>query len=354
MWPGEDDEQVPHVTAKLPPRLDRAFVAMPRGGVLAVGGCEDRVPNDKAEAVACGLECARGCPPALPDDEAWWLEPDGTEQQLSGALEGILAPRPILLPGSDGSPLLVAARASDPRTPRLFRFNPWAQTFVEADVPTGLRLPRPGHAQPIAIDPDAFVWIDESDQHGELFGLRLGTRNRYTQDLALVLLSDPSDPTRPLHLVPDRPLRRELDEKYNGRLWLVPHEPRVTVAVADTDYGDVTVRVKLAEPSAASGIDESFPPVVVLGEVELGGEACPWVEANPAVGESVNEKLRRLTEQSGVSIPSIVRRGTRAELQYAGERRTCTVPQGRLSLALRAGSGRSVIAELEVLRGAIE
>lgn len=322
-----------HTTRSLPPRFDRAFVAMPGGGVLAAGGCADRAPETPEEAAECRAACVRGCPPA-PDSthpsgyDAFWLDSEGNEHALPRALAGIAAPRPILLPGSDGSPWLIAATEEEPERPRLFRFDPWSQRFSAADVPPELRLPRPGFPLPIAIDPDAFVWLDESERHGELYGLRLGTRNRYTRDLALVLASDPDDPRRPLHLVPDRPLRDE--ERYDGRLRLLPGG--ASVWVADADYGDVTLRITLLEPPSA-------PPIVVLGGVELGGGACAW----PGSGAPATPDA---------AIATLSRRGTQVELEYRGERRRCAVPEGRLSVALRAPDGPSVISELELQRGA--
>ncbi|HKY35961.1 MAG TPA: hypothetical protein VJN18_08485 [Polyangiaceae bacterium] len=320
----------PLTTRGLPPRLDRAFVAMPGGGVLAVGGCQKQDAIHAADTPTCSDTRY----------DAWWLDPDGEAHELVGALDGILAPRPILLPGSDGSPWLIASLASDPSIPRLFRFNPWAQGFAQADVPLGLRLPRPGFPEPIAIDPDAFIWIDEDDQRGELLGVRFGTRNRYTQDLALVLLSDASDPSRPLHLVPDRPPSAEGSVRYDGRLWFTAATKGtgITVSVADTDYADVTVRVHLAEANDALDIPESVPPIIILGEVAFGSDDCPWpVEGTP--------------DGSG---PWLLRRGSRVDLHYRGEHKACTAPEGRRTLALRAGNGDSVITEIEVLRGAPE
>jgi hypothetical protein len=324
------------LSREVAPRFERAFVATEGGGVLAVGGCEDRPPASDQDARACAASCSHGCPPLGGQYEAWWIDRDGAATPVR--LEGISAPRPLLLPGSDGSPWLVAAEASAPEKPRLFRFNPWAAGFEPANVPDDLRLPRPGTPEPLAFERDAFVWVDEADAQGQLLGLRLGTRNRYARDLALVGLSDPIDPTRPQHLVPDRPLGAAAS--YDGALRLIgaafraeqapPNtDPDVTIRVADTDYGDVTVKLQ---------IGEGAPPRVLLGETELGGVACPWPDGT-----------RRGAD---FELPTVRRSGMRAELLFHGGGQACQVENGRLQLALRAGDGVSTITELDVQRGA--
>lgn len=317
----------------IPPRFERAFVAMSGGGVLAVGGCEDRPAGSAEDAERCAASCSRGCPP-LGGYDAWWLAADGAATQVS--LDGISAPRPILLPGSDGSPWLVAANLETASEPRLFRFDPWAQRFVSARVPEGIRVPRPGTTAPVAIDTDTFVWIDDERGHGELVGMRLSTRNRYVQDQGLVLLYDPEDPRRPQHLVPDRPLGRAA--RYAGALELFgaafraqlaepDFEPDVTIRVADADYADVTVKLRVKGDAL---------PLVVLGDALLGGPDCPWPEGSSSGGD-----FDSLT---------VARKSTRAELRFRGAARVCSVKPGRLTLGLRANSGASVVTQLDVLR----
>jgi hypothetical protein len=334
-WLSPDGEQNLRVPTVLLARYDQAFVATPGGGVLAVGGCEE-VEGELTEQQSkqCRAVCRRGCPPhdAAGNDayDAWWLDAQGQPSEVT--LTGIAAPQPLLLPGSDGSPWLVAALTSEPGTPRLFRFNPWTRRFSLADVPAGLRLPRPGLPRPLAIDTDAFVWVDDGDEHGELLGLRLGTRNRYAQDLALVLLSDPLEPTRPLHLVPSRPLRG--DEAYDGQLRLQPSDDDpLTVYVADADFADFVANVQLAELGP-----DSVPPRIVLGNVEVGGAGCAWPEGTRPGGSTGEAELRR--------------RGSELELRYGGRARSCAGPEGRVSLGLRAGASSSVVTELRVVRGA--
>ena len=192
--------------------------------------------------------------------------------------------------------------------------------------------------EPLALDPDQFVWLDEADDRGQVLGLRLGTRSRYAQDLALVLLSAPTDPTRPQHLVPDRPLGAAAS--YDGARTLSgaafrakqdpPNtDPDVTIRVADTDYGDVTLTLHVLGDAL---------PRVLLGETELGGSACPWPDGKSSGGD--------------FDLPTVLRSGARAELLFHGAGRACQVEGGRLELALRAGDGVSVITQLDVQRGA--
>lgn len=289
---------------QLPSKLGRAFVAMPGGGVLAVGGT-----------------------PPEPMHDVYWIDPEGNATDLEGALAGIAAPEPILLPGSDGSPWLVAALDGAPDVPRLFRFDPWNQRFTLSSAPVDLRLPRSGFPAPIAIDPDAFAWLDEVGERGELLGLRLGTRSRFSQDVALVLRSDPLDPSRPVHLAPDRPLMTMLSDVYTAARLTLDAASGVTVLVTDTDYADVTVTVH---------VDPSSPalPVVVLGETLLGGKACRWNDSGDA-----DEP------------PTVVRSGELAELRYRGKSVRCAVAAGRLSLGLRAEGKSAIVTQLDIRRG---
>jgi hypothetical protein len=315
------------------PRFERAFVATSGGGVLAVGGCEDRPAASSEDAAACKAACSIGCPPLGGSYDAWWIAADGSATPVS--LEGISAPHPLLLPGSDGSPWLVAASASTPEKPQLFRFNAWAGRFQPALVPESVKLPRPGMPQPVALGPDAFVWLDDDESAGLLVGLRLGTRNRFTQDLALVLLSDPIE-TRPQHLVPEAPPGSAVS--YNGKLtlsgvaWRTARDPDdsapdVTVRVADTDYADVTVKLH---------VERGAPPLLLLGDTQLGGADCPWPAGNAVGGD--------------FDLPTVVRQGGRAQLLFQGGHQSCPVATGRLELGLRASEGESVIQRLDVQR----
>jgi hypothetical protein len=319
-----DDTQA---SSDLAPRFDRAFVATAGGGVLAVGGCEDRPATSAEDAAACAA-CGHGCVPLDANFDtkydAWWIDQDGAVTEVP--LDGISAPRPILLPGSDGRPWLVAADAKAPEKPQLYRFNPWLDppVFEPTTVASGARLPTPGMPEPLALGPDAFVWIDDSEGQGQLLGLRLGTRNRYTQDLSLVLAADQFAPEIPRHLVPDRALGDAVS--YDGKLTL--GNPNVTVLVADADYADVTIKLQLRGGDL---------PVVLLGTTPLGGAECPWPDGEQIGGEA--------------DLPTILRHGAQAQLRFHGGAQACAVAPGRLQLAVRAGDGVTTIAELDVERG---
>jgi hypothetical protein len=304
------------------PRFDRAFVALEGGGVLAVGGCEDRPPASEADAAVCE-RCSHGCRPLGGSYDAFWIDAAGSATPLS--LSGISAPRPLLVPGSDGRPWLIAATERDPEAPALFRFDPWSASFDEVPLAGGTRLPRPGMPAPLTLEPDTFLWLDDEGDQGALFGLRLGARSRYAQDVPLILLSDPLEPSVPLHLVPTAAPSDAV--RYTGLLEL--NDPAVSVRVADTDYAELTLRLRVR--SAAL-------PVVLLGDAELGGRACPWPSGERRGGD--------------FDWPILVRSGSRAQLRFHGETADCDAPSGRVTVALRAGPSPCEVSELAVLRTA--
>lgn len=333
--PGEwlSSEAVPQATLDaeaVPARYGRAFAALVGGGVLAVGGCEDRAP-ERDERQRCTELCERGCPP-MHGYDAHWIAADGSVTSV--ALDGIAAPRPILLPGSDGSPWLVASPLNEPTAQVLYRFNPWDGGFYAVSAPGELRLPRAGFPEPVVVAPDTFVWLDDVGEVGQLLGLKLGTRNRFAQDVALVAQPDEQVRSRPLHLAPERPLTAA--ERYDGRLHLSSEaKPATVVRITDTDYADVTVQIHLLDDGGAA----SVPPVVLLDDVPLGGENCAWPDGDARGGDA--------------DVPTLARKAEHVELRFHGARRACAAPKSRVSLGFTAGAGDSLITRVDVLREAV-
>jgi hypothetical protein len=279
---------------EMPARYDRAFVAMPGGGVLAVGGCEARAPRDDAEAEACAEACRSGCPPR-PGYDAWWITRDGEPRALEFDLA---APRPLLLGGEGGTPILATGA---PGERRLYRFDPWHARFdaLPVTVPAPPRAGLPA----ASVDVEALVWLAETAEGVLLEGLRVGTRNRFARDVLLVTQADPEFPDRPLHLAPDR----GLDELagYDGALWFT-EGAAARVYVAATDYADVSLEIDF----------EGEPPRVWLGQSELGGTLCPF--------------------PSGESPIWVIRSGSTARLRAGAATTQCDVAAGRLNVAFAA------------------
>ena len=292
-----------------------AFAALPGGAVLAAGN---------------GGYNAFG----QPGPQAYWVSPEGLVEVIplpnfgSDPPDGARAP--LLIPASDGAPFLVLG---PPDAQRILRFNPWAKTpaerFESADIDIAAPLPAERMPKPLAIDPGAFVWLAPEGDHNSLFGLRHDTRGRYTRDLALLQQTDPNDPERPLHVVPDfRPSADSL--VYDDRLRLggdgsVPTERIASVFVTDTVYADIDLTLEL---------ESGPPPLVLLGDVELGGPGCAWPEPGAAP-----EALR------------VLRRGSGVILIRGGAQRTCEAREGRLPIGLKQGGAEpSVVTTITIRR----
>jgi hypothetical protein len=86
------DDSCPHEPpdAELTARHHRAFVAMPGGGALTVGGCEPAAEQDPTCVTACGD--GFGCPAATTD--AKWIAPDGEPPTDIAIRPGARAARP--------------------------------------------------------------------------------------------------------------------------------------------------------------------------------------------------------------------------------------------------------------------
>ncbi len=315
----------------LPPRFNRALVARPGGGGLAVGGCEDRAP---LAGEACSARCgtlpdeladslagrARGCPPASFD--VWWIRDDGGVTPLPDLPPGIDASRPALIAASDAAPWLIAGE-------RVLRFDPWTGRFAVAGLPERITLPE-DVASPVAIDTGAFAWLSEGIASPSglpevtLRSFRHGTRSRFESDTPLL-------PDGALHLAPNQapvlPEGSESDVRYDGALHL--RGVGAQAFVTDTTYADVELELVLS-----SGV----PPFVTLDDVRVTWSNVPTVEAP-----------RTLTL-------TLRRRGDVIELTHGADspraRQTVRALRGarvRLGLA-GAGAGDSEISRIEIRR----
>jgi hypothetical protein len=287
----------------IPARFDRAFVAMPGGSVLAVGGCEDREPEFDEDCDAC----RRGCPPA--EFDAYWIEQTGEVRPVELSVS---APRPLLLPGTDGSPWLFVETELGVRT---LRFNPFRATF-EAHADIG-RVPDPKLVMPVSIAPDHFVWIGPGDLPA-LFGFRASTRSRYSNDVGLVATTQPLDPLWPAHLSPDRAPSNGL---YTERAFEL--EPGgAVVYVTDALYGDVAIEVEF----------DAGPPPALL----FGGATTPCTFPDEVATSS--ERAR------------FVRVGSAFSFERAGTINRCEGPSGDFPVGLRAGAAATRVSGLSLER----
>jgi hypothetical protein len=275
-------------TLSLPPRFDRAFIGLPGGAALAVGGCEDRTGT---AGETCSIWCARGCPPP-PDPvtgqryDAFWIAADGSVTALDFPFS---AARPVLLPGSDGRPWLIASGLDEFGQPlpdrfALYRFDPWQKQFIASDLDLALgESLTPTSFAPIGAD--AFAWLDHDVDGPVLRGARLGLRSAFSNDVPLVALRDGAG--NPAHLAPDHPPDAGL--QYDGTLELqvAASATPACVWVADAEYADFSAQI------AFSSAD---PPSLRLGPqgisaVELGRGSAPC--ELPSTGEPGTIRLRR-------------------------------------------------------------
>jgi len=275
----------------LPARFDRAYAALPGGAVLAVGGCEDRAADAGED---CASECERGCPPRPSGPfaqryDAFWIAPDGALTQLSLPLR---AGRPSLLPGSDGSPWLVAD--SDSNQPTLYRFDPWHVEFEP--VATELGLEAQASARFVAMGLDSFAWLSADARGVILGGLRWGTRSAFSSDVPLVTLRDPDDPSRPAHLVSDHAPSADLTyEDGPGALAFAPSasgRAKTCVWISDALFANFSAEFAFTSsqsPSLRLGSTEFVDPKAENGS---GGCQLPALSANSEGGRILLERRR--------------------------------------------------------------
>jgi hypothetical protein len=304
----------------LPRRFDRAFVALPGAGFLALGGCEDRAP---APGEDCSAVCVRGCPP--PTYDAYWISSDGAVTALDFSIP---APAPILLPGSDGRPWLIASEsdvsgAAAPTNYALYRFDPWLASFARESADLGLS----GKSQAPRFVPtgtDAFLWLDEPDAASVLTSARFGARGPFARDVGLVLATDALTPGRPAHMAPDRPPERALT--YTGALH-IEAGAAACVWITDTTYADFSLDLS----------NSGEPPRLRLGPDEIGGDTCAWPAADEDAGTGQTLHLSRT--------------GSSVTLTRGGQTRMCTVSSARVSIGVCAPlSAQSVVHGLSIER----
>jgi hypothetical protein len=313
----------------LTPLPNRTFVALPGGGALTVASCETECGSD-AEACACprGLEASwitgddppRATPVELPETDAC--------REAQAELV------PLLVPGSDGAPWLIATSA-DTRPACLFRFNPWPADYgastpgsaprFEGPLEVPLDPPPDPRVTPLSLGPDSFVWVTAREPGG-LHGARFGGRGVLSQDSPAL-----GGVAAPAHLAPDRPVpvgdaAPPLYE--NSVLTLTTSSPTLTVWATDALYEDATVSLVIR----AQG-EGNRPPTLHFGKTLLGSAApCSWpsLPASPAEGS--------------VSL-SAVRRGGQVTLRAGSASANCEVGPGALAVGLSAPAGGACSAD---------
>ncbi len=316
-------------SVELPARFDRAWVALPGGAALAVGGCEDRSPEAGED---CSQWCARGCPPT-PDPmtkqryAAFWVAADGSVSELDFPFS---AARPTLLSGSDGRPWLVSAGIDeDGNAARgnfvAYRFDPWQKSFVQTDLDLGSPASE-GNARFVSTGPDAFVWFEQDASGPVVQGARWGTRSTFVTDVALVTLRDEEDSRRPAHLAPDHvPSESVRYDSVHGVLELAQVSDaasRPCVWVTDAEYANFSARIAFSSDT---------PPTLGLG-----------VTAVSEAGDNDQTSACRLpvADTSAGGSLELLRRGTRLRINLGAASVTCDVPDARVPLGVcgsRAG-----------------
>lgn len=243
-------------STSLPPRFDRAFVSLPGGAALAVGGCEDRPPDPGED---CSQSCIHGCAPT-PDPttqqsyDAFWLASDGSITRLDFPHD---AAQPVLIQGSDGRPWLIAAAEDDsgnpiPHSLGLYRFDPWQKHFDAVDLDLGLNQSIT-ESRVVSTGPDAFVWLGADETGTVVRGVRIGTRSRFVSDVPLVSLADGA--ARPAHLAPDHvPDDTVSYDAASGTLAFSAASGAAPncVWITDAEYGDFSAQISFSSVTPPS------------------------------------------------------------------------------------------------------
>lgn len=306
---------------------DRAFVAMPGGSALSVGGC--RAPESSSGS-PCNVPCpfvdaagnsTNGCA----SSDVYWITPDGVPDLVADALDAATWP-PLLVAGAEGRPWLVARSASGRG---LLRFNPWTGHFdvaEDAPPPPLDGFPSDGsafEARLFSVDPGLFVWFAANRNAAgldppRLIGFRHDTRGPYAPAVTPLLLADQDgvaldrmNPGGFPGLDPDG----SVDLDGSG----------ITLVVTDTTYLDFGVSIDVVTGQ---------PPVLVLGSDTYGGASCPW--PTPIRDGRYAVKARRI--------------GDVVTLAIGSKTTTCPGPSGRVSIWLRSSGPAVSIRTIAVTR----
>lgn len=311
--------------------VDRAFVAMPGGSALAVGGCElapaMTTSPPRSDCVPCATSAGNGCA----SKDVYWITRDGSIESLPLALDTATYPT-LLVAGAEGRPWLVA---SSPGGRRFLRFDPWLGRFTAPEsAPTP---PLPGfefaddasntafESRIVGTGPGLFLWMTKNTGgFPSIFGFRHGTRGPYDAAVVPLLLANQDGVSL------DRNNSGALDTE--GRAVLT--EGGETLVVTDTTYANV---------DSAIDAGDGPPPSVVLLESHAGtaerewiygGDKCPWPAAPP--GKLPAPRLRRIEGQ--------------VTLSQGGKGKTCAGPEGRVSIWFRSAGGGVRIRFIDVKR----
>ena len=269
-----------------PAALDRAFVEIGAGSTLAVGGCDPLQRSN--ECLPCGS--GAGC---LSRD-VWWIDPQGSAHALEPLPAELAVAQPSLVPAADGSPWLIADG-------RLARFDPWQARFVSAEellpAPISALLPRP-----LALRPGLFLWLQQSGDAIELFGLHASQRGPWTQDVAPLLVG--SGQGLVPHLPPSSsPPEGAASLRYVTATGLQLSGSTAAASIADTDYGNFTLDLTLAAGPAP--LLRLAGTATAAGEsASFGGLECAWPDFSaPEASGPVRLRVQRRGDFVSLLLP---------------------------------------------------
>ena len=299
-WFSADASRATKQPADLVTGLERAYVPLEGGGVLAVVRPETGVTDFKT---------------------VWVISADGTIDP-GLPIDPTTLDRVRLFPGVEGAPVLWTGR-------QWLRWQPWSGAFQP--IPNA---PTRGPRGPAIVNGDSglALWLDDraDDPHEDMVlenflyvrGYRFGTHTRFGTVASPLLVDGTAG------LAPDRLPGSSIRFQPGRGLEL---GPGASAFVTDVTYADVTVE-----------IDGGATPSIVLRqedgrEIDVGGAACPTV-------------------QSAVTTLRVERIGKRVTVQ-ADDKPPLTCPTevdltARVSIGVRGagGTGSSLAHNLRIRR----